>query len=438
MSFSPFYNNSNSNPHTGSPPGADILDALDVVVFVLARDTTVQFITDAWEHLSGLGRESILGTSLLDYVHPGDQELVSRCLNDSRQLPNCLVSRWLTKDGACLRLEMRVRTNLGVVGERLGFIGILTDVTRQAQAADVRQANHRTVETLINNLPGMVYRGRNNRDWTMEFVSHGAYELTGWEPQDFVNNRRIVFASLIMEEDRQRVWDQVQISLRERRPFELVYRIRTANNSEKWVLERGQGNYSTSGELLSLEGFITDITNDKRSELRHQRNTLYDADTSLPTLQLVLDRIQRAILRSRGDKPVQAAAVLYIYLDRFARIRQQLGVEISDRIAREVGRRFQGTLSPLDSLCRCNEDEFIALLDHAEAAAATASALQNALRTAIVENDVETYMTASIGVVSTDSEFADADDMLRHAAAAMARARDLGGGRTEVAARYSR
>lgn len=437
MPLSPHNSCISSTAGNDPSPGANILDALDVVVFVLARDTTVQFITEAWKQLSGLAPTEILGTTILDYVHPADQAMVTRCLNDSRHKPNCLVARWLTKDGSCLRLEMRVRTNLGPHGDRLGFIGTLTDVTRQVQADDVRQASHRTVETLINNLPGMVYRGRNNRDWTMEYVSHGALELTGWEPQDFVNNRNIVFASLIVEEDRQRVWDQVQISLRERRPFELVYRIHTKTGAEKWVLERGQGNYSTSGELLSLEGFITDVSNDKRSELRHQRNSLYDAETSLATMQLVLDRMQRAILRSRSNNPTHAA-VLYIYLDRFARIRQQLGVDISDRIAREVGQRFKTTLSPLDSLCRCNEDEFVALLDSADAAASIANALQNSLRTAIVENGTETYLTASIGVVNTETEFIDADDMLRYAAAAMARARDLGGARAESAVRHSR
>jgi PAS domain S-box-containing protein len=244
--------------HSGRPatPHIDALDAIDVVVFELARDASVEFIGNAWERLSGFTPEFIHGTDLLDYVHPGDHEKVTRGLEDSRLQPSCLIARWLTRDGDCLRLEMRVRMRLGTTGERAGFVGTLTDVTRQSQDADVRQASHRTVETLINNLPGMVYRCRNNRNWTMEYVSHGARELTGWQPEDFVNNTRVAFASLIVEEDRQRVWDQVQVCLRENRPFEHPLFDLLCGKDAVDELERGRtagrkvGARTRPGELL--------------------------------------------------------------------------------------------------------------------------------------------------------------------------------------------
>ena len=153
---------------------------------------------------------------------------------------------------------MRVHALVAGSG-RPGYVGTLADVTQRMQADDLRQANHRTLETLIHHLPGMVYRCRNNQDWTMEFVSQGAIALTGYQPEDLINNRRLPYADLIVDADRQQVWDAVQASLAERRPFELTYRIRTAHGTEKWVLERGQGNFASSGELLGLEGFITEL-----------------------------------------------------------------------------------------------------------------------------------------------------------------------------------
>lgn len=412
-------------------PRVDVLDAIDVVVFVLSRDASVEFIGSAWERMTGFTADFVHGTSLLDYVHPGDHGKVTRGLEDSRAQPSCLVARWLTRDGNCLRLEMRARMRTGSNNERAGFIGTLTDVTRQSQAADVRQASHRTVETLINNLPGMVYRCRNNHNWTMEYVSRGARELTGWQPEDFVNNTRVAFASLIVEADRQSVWDTVQVCLRENRPFELVYRIRTAQQVEKWVLERGQGNYSTSGELLSLEGFITDITDEKCAELRGHRDALYDAATGLPTPALLLDRVDQAVARARLDR-VSESSVLSIYLDRFARIRRQLGKDIGDRISLAIGRRLQSALGSTDSLCRRSEDEFIALVDDAGEAVRVVSRLQDCLRDAIQDGDIEIYLTASIGVAMRCAGYADANEVLAEATAAMSRARDLGGDRAEL------
>ena len=129
------------------------------------------------------------------------------------------------------------------------------------------EESHRTLSTLMGNLPGMVYRCRNDKDWTLEFASEGCLDLTGYPREDLTGNRQIAYAQLIRAEDQETVWSGVQEALRENRPFQLTYRITTAKGEEKWVWEQGRGIYSPSGELLALEGFITDITARKRAEL---------------------------------------------------------------------------------------------------------------------------------------------------------------------------
>ncbi|MEK7206619.1 MAG: PAS domain-containing protein, partial [Pseudomonadota bacterium] len=129
------------------------------------------------------------------------------------------------------------------------------------------EESHRTLSTLMGNLPGMVYRCRNDKDWTLEFASEGCLDLTGYPREDLTGNRQIAYAQLIRAEDQETVWSGVQEALRENRPFQLTYRITTAKGEEKWVWEQGRGIYSPSGELLALEGFITDITARKWAEL---------------------------------------------------------------------------------------------------------------------------------------------------------------------------
>lgn len=126
--------------------------------------------------------------------------------------------------------------------------------------------NQRMLETLLSNLPGMVYRCKNDPNWTVEYASEGTYALTGYRPGDFINNRNIAYAQIIHPDDRQQVWEQIQEAVRHYSPYALIYRIIDASNIEKWVWEKGRGIFDNNDQLLFLEGFIMDITEQKRAE----------------------------------------------------------------------------------------------------------------------------------------------------------------------------
>lgn len=122
-------------------------------------------------------------------------------------------------------------------------------------------------QEMIQNLPIMIYRCKNDRNWTMEFVSQGCFSLTGRKPSDFVNNNRLAYADIIHPDHREIVWSQVQYAIQNRIAFHLSYIIITADEMEKWVMEEGYGIYhKESHELLAIEGYITDISNQKSKE----------------------------------------------------------------------------------------------------------------------------------------------------------------------------
>ena len=122
------------------------------------------------------------------------------------------------------------------------------------------------MQTLIGNLPGIVYRCANDPDWTMEYINGDCLNLTGYSNEDIENNRKLSYADLIHPEDQDQVWENVQKGLNHKQPFKLVYRIINATGQEKWVWEQGRGVFSEKGELQALEGFITEITEQKKVE----------------------------------------------------------------------------------------------------------------------------------------------------------------------------
>lgn len=133
------------------------------------------------------------------------------------------------------------------------------------------QESRRMLWTLLSNLQGMAYRCRNDSHWTMEFVTEGALALTGYESYELKENKRISYGELIHPDDRDIVWHTVREALSERRPFILLYHIRTKADEEKWVWEKGQGVWADDGALMALEGFITDITVLKLLEEERER-----------------------------------------------------------------------------------------------------------------------------------------------------------------------
>jgi anti-anti-sigma factor len=146
-------------------------------------------------------------------------------------------------------------------------MAVVLDVTDRHAAILEAIEKERFLETLMANLPGMVYRCLNDPQWTMVFASAGTEALTGYTQEDLLFNKSVAFgADITVPEDQGPVWDVVQEALARREPFVLKYRIRTKGGGLKWVQEKGRGIFDDTGELLGIEGFVIDISESVRVE----------------------------------------------------------------------------------------------------------------------------------------------------------------------------
>ncbi|MFV9506936.1 MAG: PAS domain-containing protein [Oscillochloridaceae bacterium umkhey_bin13] len=117
--------------------------------------------------------------------------------------------------------------------------------------------------------------GRNDPTWTVEFISSGTTSLYGCAPEDFLavdGTPRHAFVSFTLEEERDWIWETVQAALNEHRPFQLSYRIRDLSGRLKWGFEQGNGIYDAEGNLIFIDGFVTDISAQHQAE--EERNAL--------------------------------------------------------------------------------------------------------------------------------------------------------------------
>ncbi len=129
------------------------------------------------------------------------------------------------------------------------------------------------IKTLLDKLPGMLYRCKYDCDWTMELLSDGCKKLTGYDKEELLFNKDVTYASIIQEYDFISFNEIIIKALNDKKIFNSEYRIKTKNGELKWVWEQGVVVCDENENILHIEGFITDITSQK-IEKDKQKNEL--------------------------------------------------------------------------------------------------------------------------------------------------------------------
>lgn len=340
-----------------------IESAMDAIITV-DEDQNVVLFNRAAEQMFGCSTEQAIG-------HPLDRFLPERFRETHRHHIQAfgqsgVTSRKMGKLGMVMGLrsngeEFPIEAAIShfAVEKRKFYTVILRDITERKQAEEAIREGERQLTTLVGNLPGFVYRCRNDndRDWTFEYVSEGVFDLTGYTVDEHLVRRSTSYGVNTHPDDREAVWHEVQTALEHHRPFEMTYRILTKLGEVKWVWERGEGIYASDGSINYLEGFVTDVTERKRAEqlLRQSEESYRRLIAFSPYAVLVIrgDRIVFANDQAfklfgavRANEILDKSLLDFIHPDHHAVVRERFhellegmqGVQVSeDKIIRLDG-----------------------------------------------------------------------------------------------------
>ena len=171
-----------------------------------------------------------------------------------------------------------------------------------------------------------------------------------------------------------------------------------------------------------------DISRHKSLETQLVQRALHDQLTGLPNRTLFMDRLEQAIERSarRG----KFAAVLFLDLDRFKLVNDNLGHDNGDQLLVKVAERLRGCLRRVDTIARIGGDEFTVLLEDVGVsadAALVAERIIEAFRGSFRIENQEIFVGASIGIaLGGRDQGTTAQGLLRNADIAMYRAKANG------------
>ena len=178
--------------------------------------------------------------------------------------------------------------------------------------------------------------------------------------------------------------------------------------------------------------FVRDIEDRLRSQEQLAHLAYHDALTGLPNRSMVEQQLDLSLARARRSD--EAVALMFVDLDDFKEVNDRLGHAAGDRLLTAVSNRLRAVLRDSDILARQGGDEFLVLLSDLGDGAATAAEqvgikLLDTLREPFVIAGTEVRTGASIGISLYPDDAADTEGLLRHADAAMYRAKSAGGGR---------
>lgn len=246
-------------------------------------DGVIQLFNTGAERMLGYLADEVIGKQTPAIFH--DPNEVQRRGNQLTQEFSCSISgfevfvyrarhgasetrQWtyITNTGQRKQVRLSVSAIRTEQGELEGFLGVANDISQLEQLNHALLLSEQRHRSMLENLPGVVYRCINDEHWTMLFISDEVEKLTGLAARSFIRNQQVSFASIQHPDDEATVRQIVEFELSRQARFTVEYRMRHADGSWRWVQELGRGIYDQQGELLYIDGFIWDVTTQKKVE----------------------------------------------------------------------------------------------------------------------------------------------------------------------------
>jgi diguanylate cyclase (GGDEF)-like protein/PAS domain S-box-containing protein len=265
------------------------------------------------------------------------------------------------------------------------------------------------------------------------YISPSVEDVLGYPRDQWLTDHGL-WDRLLHPEDLDRVVSNEAECARSGSKLVQEYRLRGSDGRDVWIRDEMTVVHDReTGDAPLFYGVFLDVSDRKSMEIELERLALFDPLTGLPNRALFVDRL-RQVLNRRGRE--MATAVYFLDVDRFKRINDSLGHGAGDDVLREVASRLRSVLRPEDTVARFGGDEFTILCESVGGvleAVSIADRLQRPLNNPLLAGGAELRLSASIGVALAEpGEEVDGQRLIEDADAAMYRAKERGGARTEL------
>lgn len=312
-----------------------------------------------FEKITGRSKKELRSLSWKEYTHPDDvmieMELFWKFVNKEINYYN-ITKRYIKANGEIVWVNLSMAP-IEIQSLAITHIGIVQDVTERVLLDQALKESERSKATLLKNLPGMAYRCHYDRSWTMEFVSDGCYEITGYKPESLLYNRDISYNDLICPEYQEYLWNKWGEILTIKEYFKNEYEIITASGERKWVYEQGCGVYDEDGNVIAIEGLVIDISQQKQREAHICYLNNHDLLTGLYNRHYFEETISR--IDAEPNLPI---SIIIGDINGLKLVNEAYGTDKGDELLNSVAKILKKYCQEADILTRIGGDEFALIL----------------------------------------------------------------------------
>jgi two-component system, cell cycle sensor histidine kinase and response regulator CckA len=230
---------------------------------------TIEFASDGCLELTGYAPAELIRNnkiSFFDLIHPDDQSLVWDKVQKAiaQNEPFQITYRLMTKSGKMKWVWEQGRGIYSYEGELLVLEGLIEDITERIRAEQALKEAEERYRSLVESSPGVVYLSDPVPPYSTIYISPNI-ETLGY-PLDDWKRKRDMWASIIHEDDRERVLSEIERSMSQGLDTILEYRVVAEDGTMRWWHDKGRFVLNEKGDKTGWQGVIVDVTETKKLE----------------------------------------------------------------------------------------------------------------------------------------------------------------------------
>ncbi len=407
-----------------------LLETATDLITILDLDGRILYQNQASEKLLGWKSEDLVGRDFHRFLHKKDDAEFRATLQKALEQAGAAAAvqiRFRHRDRHWRFLETLCNNLVDnpVVG---GVVLTSRDVTERLQAENALKRERAFFEQLFRNSPsGIVVLDTSNqiRDANRAFV-----DLFQWEVEELEKQPLHRF---IVPEDLREEADELSDLVRRGQSVERESVRQRKDGTQVDVAILGYP-IVVGDKAVGVFGLYSDITERKNAERKLFHDAFHDPLTRLPNRTLLEERLERDLRRAKR-RPDYQFALLFIDLDHFKSINDELGHAVGDQLLQETAKRLESCLRPGDTVARLGGDEFTILVEDIRGpydAALVANRILDSLSSVYDIDGREVQTSGSVGIAFSTSGYERVGDVLRDADMAMYRAKSRGRGSYEI------